>query len=219
MRTVILVPRRADNGWRDELWGWLRSYLERTYDWPIYEGHDDGPEMFCRSAALNRAALDAGNWDVAVISDADIVAPGTEAAVKVAWNTGAMTLPHIRYCALTEQGTRDIITGKDAPREGLIDWCGDGLGVAQCVVRRDLWDRVGGLDERFIGWGWQDVAFHYACRGLAGEVRLDDSIWHLWHPTDTREPVENREMALAYMAAFEQNRMPEFLEELQCSSR
>lgn len=32
MRVVILVPRRADHGHRDEVWRWLRQDLESTYD-------------------------------------------------------------------------------------------------------------------------------------------------------------------------------------------
>lgn len=212
MRVVILVPRRADHGWRDELWAWLRYDLEQTYpDWPIHEGHHDGPGLFCRAAAVNQAAREAGDWDVAVISDADIVAPGTEAAVEAAGDTGSMALPHTEYCTLTEQGTREILAGRDHPRRELVDWSGDGLGVAQCVVRRDLWERVGGLDERFVGHSWQDVAFHYACRGIAGQVRIEGPLWHLWHPIDTTTPPENRDMGIAYMEAFEHDRMDEFL--------
>lgn len=192
------------------MWAWLRSELQQTYGWPIYEGHHD-EGMFCRAAAVNRASQEAGDWDVALISDADCLAPGTEDAVKVAWDEGCMTIPHTNYCALTESGTREILAGRDHPRPELIEWQEEHLGVAQCVVRRDLWERVGGLDERFVGHSWQDVAFHYACRGLAGQVRINGPLWHLWHPTDTTTPPENREMALEYMAAFEEDRMSEFL--------
>jgi len=73
MKPVILVPRRDDNGYRDELWQWVRAWWEREQShMPIIEGyHTDG--LFNRSAAINTAARIAGDWDVAVIIDADVI--------------------------------------------------------------------------------------------------------------------------------------------------
>ena len=73
MNTVILVPRRDDNGYRDELWAWTRGWWEREQShMPIIEGyHTEG--LFNRSAAINTAAKIAGDWDVAVIIDADVI--------------------------------------------------------------------------------------------------------------------------------------------------
>ena len=73
VNTVILVPRRDDNGYRDELWAWTQGWWEREQShMPIIEGyHTDG--LFNRSAAINTAARIAGDWDVAVIIDADVI--------------------------------------------------------------------------------------------------------------------------------------------------
>lgn len=211
MRVVILVPRRSDGGWRDEVWAWLRAKLEADHPyWSIHEGHHDfGP--FCRAAALNRAADEAGDWDAAVLLDSDCIAPFLAEAVTKALATGGMVLPHTDYCALTEQGTRDIIAGLDNPRPALVEWSEEGLGVGVCVVPRSVWDRVGGLDERFVGHSWQDVAFHYACRGVAPYERITGPLWHLWHATDTATPPVNRDMALEYMSAYQEQRMEAFL--------
>ena len=55
-RVVFLVPRRADDGHRDELWRYARKRWEALFpEWPVFEGHHDvGP--FNRSAAVNLAA-------------------------------------------------------------------------------------------------------------------------------------------------------------------
>jgi hypothetical protein len=50
------------------------------------------------------------------------------------------------------------------------------------VVPRAVWDAIGGFDERFKGWGWEDMAFQSVVCGLYGHERLDGDIWHLWHP-------------------------------------
>ena len=49
MNTVILVPRRDDNGYRDELWAWTKAWWEREQShMPIIEGyHTEG--LFNRS--------------------------------------------------------------------------------------------------------------------------------------------------------------------------
>jgi hypothetical protein len=72
MRTVFLVPRRNDNGPRDKLWAYCRARWETYFpDIPIFEGHhDDGP--FNRSAAVNRAAKLAGEWDLGIVIDSDV---------------------------------------------------------------------------------------------------------------------------------------------------
>jgi predicted glycosyltransferase involved in capsule biosynthesis len=62
------------------------------------------------------------------------------------------------------------------------------------AIAADLWDRVGGFDERFEGWGWEDVAFRLACETLLGPmVVLRGVLWHLWHPTDPNREAHNAE--------------------------
>ena len=66
---------------------------------PIVEGyHTDG--LFNRSAAINRAARLAGDWDVAVIIDSDVICSPdrVKEAVEMAHTSGSMILPHsVRY--------------------------------------------------------------------------------------------------------------------------
>src|SRR4051812_30784029 len=71
MRSVCLVPRRSDGGRRDEIWAWVKARWEHEQpDIPIYVGHHDEGK-FNRSLAVNLAAQEAGEWDNAIISDAD----------------------------------------------------------------------------------------------------------------------------------------------------
>ncbi len=132
-------------------------------------------------------------------------------AVAVAALTGAFTLPHSEYCALSEAGTEAVLDGTEVPRRGLVEWSEPNLCVANCVVTRELWDRVGGQDERFAGHDHSDVAFYYACRGLAGEQCLPGPLWHLWHPIDLTTPAVSRDMVIEYEQALKEDRMEAFL--------
>lgn len=210
MNAVIIVPRRPDNGWRDRLWDYCREQWEDEFpDIPIIEGeHLDGP--FNRAAAINKAAD--GPWDIAVIIDSDVVinAAQVRRAIGVADDTGRMTLAYTNYKPLTEKSTKAVIAHGGGNlvvdrREENPDH------VSSCVVvPRNLWDEVGGFDERFVGWGPEDSAFATACRVLGGGLeRVDGAVYHLWHPhsaeRNSRSPLwaAGRKLAEGYWAAIE----------------
>lgn len=206
MTVPILVPRRADNGRRDELWDWCQQrWAEECPDLKIVEGHhDDGP--FNRAAAINQAARDAGDWDVAVIADSDITIAGTqvEDAIQCAHATHRLVIAYRFYRMLDPQSTTKLMRqpGIDRRRlksKKLWDSCSGCI-----VVPRGLWDELGGFDERFVGWGWEDVAFALAADTIGGRrYRIDGDIWHLWHPI-TKERTQTSELYQANKVLAEQ---------------
>lgn len=190
MNVRLIVPRRADRGERDRLWRFCSAYWRRERPgWEIVEGeHTDGP--FNRSAAINTAAE--GDWDVAVIVDADTVvdAEPVERGVALAARSGDLILPFDTRCLLSRQGTRRVLAGLSGPWDRWVaarQTPADSYEyVSGCqIVPRSLWDAVGGFDPRFEGWGGEDDAFTAACQALTGvdprRARLSGSAWHLWH--------------------------------------
>lgn len=183
---VVLVPRRSDGGRRDRLWQHCRSVWESRHDWPIYEGsHDDGP--FNRAAAINRAAEAAGEWDVALIIDADVIgAPDSiEAAVDLAWRSDRLVIAHDERVMLNQRGTDRVLAGFSGSwrERSMVErvW----LDSVSCVVAvsRSLWEMAGPFDELFIGWGREDTAFRIACEVETGPVvKVCGETFHLWHP-------------------------------------
>jgi hypothetical protein len=210
MKVVALVPRLADNGERDRLWKWCQSYwAEHFPELEILEGHDETPGPFNRAAALNAAAE--GDWDVAVVLDADTVldADQIRRGIEIAARTGNLVLPFTDRCLLNRQGTRQILQGyrgnwrrfvsaRQTPADRYVY-------ISGCqVVPRVLWDEIGGFDERFESYGGEDDAFHAASVALTGhdarEDRLEGSCWHLWHrpsPEAQNRPARKLVMALA----------------------
>ena len=110
MRTVFLVPRRADGGHRDKVWAWCRRRWETLFpDVPIYEGHHD-EGLFNRSAAINNAARAAdadGHWDLAIVIDSDVLLPLTQ--VRAAINVRTF-------------GTPDPLNREDMIQPGWREW-------------------------------------------------------------------------------------------------
>lgn len=188
-KVVILVPRRAGIADRDRIWNFCRAWWANDHpSWEIVEGHHDaGP--FNRGAALNRAAEAAGDWDVAVIIDADVLInpEPVRAAVDLATDSMRMVLAYSERAHLSPQGTEKVLNGFRG------NWQNRGMVVkmfrdscSSCVVvSRQLFDLVGGFDEKFDGWGWEDVAFRVACETLTRQemTKIGGTLFHLWHKT------------------------------------
>lgn len=184
MKVAFATPRRPDGGRRDHLWQFCSSWwTERFPTWPIHEA--DAPGTFNRGVSINLAAADAGDWDVLVIIDGDVIAEAdqVQAAVDRAHETGRLSFAFTDYRGLSQQYSSRVLAGDDG------DWSrGAKVKMANHVssilaVPRALWDLVGGFDERLEGWGHDDIVFTHVCRILGGGCeRIPGTVWHLWHP-------------------------------------
>jgi len=208
MRTVILVPRREGKPERDATWRWVKAWWQRELGWEIFEGHDGGSLMFNRSAAINDAAANAGDWDAAVIIDADMICDPVRVrqAADLARASGKLVLPYNHRHDLSRAMSQRVQAGyagswKPGIERTHYDMCSGIISLS-----RRLWDRVGGFDTKFQGWGFEDNAFAAACETFsgAGTHRIQGEAWHLWHPTSTeRGAAMHRNQAIAdyYIAA------------------
>ena len=212
MNVVILVPRRDGQEHRDRLWRFCRAWWSNDHpDWPIIEGHHDvGP--FNRAAAINAAAAAAGDWDVAVIIDSDVLVSADRVrwAVQNAFETNHFSMPHDERVMLTERGTEKVLGGYRGSWDvkGILERTYKGECSCAIAVSRKLWDAVGGFDEGFSGWGWEDVAFVCAAETMTGDRDVAEGrLYHLWHPTsygnNPKEPtfIANKERADRYIEA------------------
>lgn len=189
MNVAVLIPRRADGGRRDRIWGWLRDRWEAEHpDYKVVEGHHETGQ-FNRSAAINRAReqVDA---DVLVIADADtFVSPeALEEAIATAVGTGQMTLAFDRYCYLSKLMSDLVMGGYRGDWHPGVEFTMQGTCSCMVVVTADLFDRCRGFDEGFVGWGGEDIGFSHAAQTFGGGLQRvqDSAVWHLWHPTAPR---------------------------------
>lgn len=210
MKAVILVPFRDDGAERTRNWGIARQYWARL-GLPIVEGDNSG-RAFERARARNVAAARAGEWDVALFADADIVLGSqeqAEAALLRSYVTGAYTVAYSSLRYVTEEITKlwEHNVGGISPA-----WDEEvGLTWECCfAVRRDHFDEVGGFDERFKGYGGQVAAFFYAYATFAGRERIDGIAYHLAHPLVDRSKdqhfEDNKKLAEKYKGAVDNPR-------------
>ena len=175
MTPVVLIPYRADGQQRKVAYEFVRRFWSQ-FGWPIHTA--PGPEgLFNRAAARNEAAD--RPWDVAIFADADTVGEPKKIlrAVEVA-SLGKLAYPFNEFNGLTQGQTQTLLAG-GSPGVGKRKHGSPG-GIF--AISRGLFDEVGGFDEEFQGWGYEDLAFMYAAGTLGGLHRERGMITHLWHP-------------------------------------
>lgn len=211
MNVAIVVPWRPGDQQRERNWEWARPWWER-FGWPIFEVEHSGDAPFERSWCINEGARRAWPWDVLVVVDADVfeedpaqVTSGVESAAE----TGRLTIPHTTGTDLSERGTRSLLIGQNGWQRSVVkrrEVCTSRVWI----MRRDLFAAVGGFDERFKGWGHEDVAAFHAMRTLRGCDQFPGVCYHLFHKPSvatarrTVEWEEGHALADRYLAADRQ---------------
>lgn len=184
----VLIPFKSDGGYREKNWQWIkRRYETLLPNAEICIGSSD-IEPFSRSAAINDAARRATR-EIFMIADADIsfdtkqIELGIDALKDYVW-----VLPFVYSNFLKEDQTTWLLNQEPSITMSDIDFTGchtcTGINSQIVIVPRQYFEKVGGFDERFKGWGCEDDAFLMAMYKHCGaNTRLDGfSTWHLHHP-------------------------------------
>lgn len=193
MKLSVLVAFRDVDGSRTRLWEFIRAKLERELpEAEIVVGTDDGEEPFHKTLALNRAAAQA-TGDILAIWDADTWALPEKvraAAAFVTEHPEQWCRPWNSKLKLNEDATAHVLSLGET-WDGTIDHKPFGKPenrnsfwpAPPLLLSRQAFETVGGMDERFRGWGGEDVAFGLALMRLVGRPRVIGSTCiHLHHP-------------------------------------
>lgn len=182
----MIVPYRPDQGHRDQLWAFLEEHYWKPLGYDVLRGwHLEGP--FNRSKAINGAAD--RQWDYAIIADSDTWVPAKQLsqALLTAKITQNLTTAFDSVVEISQLCTRDIVAERLTLEDSYATDCVRRRDMetqsSMLVIPRTLWDKVGGFDENFEGWGGEDSAFWKACTLHAGQPhRTPGNAYHLWHP-------------------------------------
>jgi hypothetical protein len=205
---TVVIPFRSDDPSRVAAFEWVREHYFRHHPtWRVVVASHDGAE-FNKPAALNRAISQIPGGDrVLVIADADsFVDPGRLQQAVDAARHHPWVVVHDRTERLTEESTSALYAGADVARLESTRPYGACPGGGVFAIRRNAWNTVGGMDERFGTWGSEDQAFGRAADVILGDhLLLPGPLWHLWHKPWPRrgslEQVRNRGVLRDYWRA------------------
>lgn len=136
------------------------------------------PENRGRVAALN-AGFSAAKGDVLIRCDDDLVVPSGYVVAHVGAHTGSTPIGVVGP-------TRDIhqtsayarAYGLDAAEKSFANALGRPpeeywrLWAASCSLTRRTWDEVGAYDERYRGYGWEDVDYGYRLHRAGFPIKI-----------------------------------------------
>lgn len=188
-KITFIVPYRSDGGPRERAFLWVLPYLKHSFpDEQICVATPSG-RLFNRSRAINQAYREA-KGDVLVIVDSDaLFAPRTiHESLRYVDECG-MVVPFRFVVNMPRDRTEALYLTTPAWPPG-ISLSGMKLerqeerfaGRLNVITRRNF-EKAGGFDERFDGYGGEDRSFMNTVVTLCGPMlRLDDPIFHLWHP-------------------------------------
>lgn len=203
MNLSVLIPwdPRTTCEHRLASFNWLlKRYEETLYPSEVCIGTDVS-EPFNRSKARN-AAFAKSSGDYLLIADADTMFDTAQIymAVERVRSADTWVLPYMSYYNLAKHHSEQIVaadpwmsTGElglpPTEYEHKIEDSPAGL----LVMKREHFEAVGGYDERFEGWGYEDNAFRMALNVLVGNsLRLPGfDCYHLWHPVSPTEGFES----------------------------
>lgn len=149
----------------------------------VVEGDSEPGEPFSVAQARNRLVV-AASGDVVVLADADTV-PGDIGQVHAALELVVADPALVVWPFSVYRRVPTVAFGTDLGGLPVIDEPKHGVRSAGLVVvNRETFSRLGGFDERFVGWGPEDQAFWLAASTLARVGRVPGVVFSLWHEVD-----------------------------------
>lgn len=190
MKLSFLIPFRDADGTRTQPKDWILARWQHHYpEAEFIVEPDDGVDPFNKSLAVNAAAKKA-TGDVFAILDADTWIEQrwmTEGLGQIE-RTGRWVIPARRSLRLTRDFSDTVMQTQpheDLPpiinRRSTVEQAGLVAGFLHLVPRK-AFEAVGGMDERFRGWGGEDTSFMRALDVVHGKhIQGHGVVVSLWH--------------------------------------
>lgn len=167
---------------------------------PIQHHHFPTDGAFPKSKALNFAVKAAKGFIVTILDVDMLLQPNFLKAVQDWWSNeprpsqrGCFDVrrldQHSTKCALDFGWNHIKAAILDKPERHASKWTvtfqRQQTGNSQITMLRDDYLDAGGMNERFVGYGLEDVEFNLRCTRLWGETAIvpGTTMFHLWHPT------------------------------------
>lgn len=211
--SIIVPYRSQGDAHRDANYEWLHQYYTTNLPGAQWVVGKTDAVPFNKCAAVNDGFRRThGDVIVVLDADAFMDTQALlDAAAEIRWardhGHGLWVMPYRRLYRLTEDAARRVMnTSPDLPWSmqyfGGRDWVegwrechedeyenqrgsmhGHMFGAMVQVHPREAFEVTGGWDERFSGWGGEDISFARCVDTLYGRhVSLNYPVYHLWHP-------------------------------------
>lgn len=204
-----VIPFYGDDLQRRENRDLVVDHLTKGADDDEY-GHVDCYPLWLEEADSPGRARNRGAENVVspliLFNDADSICPWDQIlqACKLALAQPGLVFAYDLYLRLKPDAVHD-----GAVAYGRIEREIFNSGSMACVaISRACFEQVGGFDENYVGWGYEDLDFVRRCSELWPTRRVPGPVYHLWHgerrdddsPEDS-DPVQVKENEARWAAS------------------
>jgi predicted glycosyltransferase involved in capsule biosynthesis len=208
----IIIPYKYVNNIRDKTFKFIYDYYQNFPNTEIIIGKDTtNNNGFNCSNAINNAVKQSKGEYLFIVGADTIIKPTAIDKALERLKKFPFIIPYGYIHSLNQKISKKIIKGRDITFKeiertsekisiipGTTVYTPKNSGVQ--VMTREVFDQLGGYDERFTGWGWEDTYFCWKVINEIGDYPLltDEYIYHLWHPRNkeknTKEYKRNQEL-------------------------
>ena len=162
MKIAVVIPWRETKSRLP-----VKNYVGAWYSKNLPEAKiiysDSSYKHFNLSASRNAGAKLALDYDIVIHNDADTI-PNIESlleGIKQTYKTGYFCNPYDNYHMINTANTYRILSGLETPESSDYEQI-HGACSGVIITTPKTWELVGGFDENFLGWGYEDVAIAVA---------------------------------------------------------
>jgi hypothetical protein len=199
----LLIPFSSKDPIRKRSFKWLIQYWKHELpDAEIIIGKSRS-RIFCKGEALNDA-VERSRGEILAILDADAYLDGKildrcadRILEEISYGHRLWYVPYMNLYRLTKKATAKVLDSdpecpyrftspppsEDTENQGHTNKYGRRYGAMLMMFPREAYESLGCFDERFQGWGGEDVALLRALDTLyVKHKNTKNDILHLWHP-------------------------------------
>jgi hypothetical protein len=223
MKTVIWIPYRDTHVYRKRAFA-MACAQAQTLPFQVLSA-DSGDEPFSIARTWNLLSEISGDWDKAVRWGADFLMVDPSSVIAAVETDAPWVYAFDTYRRLTDLETKRLLrTGKHTPTRDPDPLPPGGVSV----ISRELWEGVGGMDPRFVGWGHEDRVLTHSRDVLFGApLRVAGEMLNLAHPRRHELPDhayyanqrENRRMLKAFQAITDPTELALEIAEIRAAHR
>lgn len=203
MKIIYAIGHRGSNSYRVKNIAIVLEWLKNFNFVPVIVEQDDTPkidgivnefgfkyifakntDLYNRSWSFNIVHKHIGDYDAMVCADNDMIMSPEDinSSLKKLDNYGFIK-PFKNLVDLSEDETRQVYTTKKLSiNRPLYARSGMNLSSGICALTKETFEKIGGWDERFMGWGGEDDAMTVQLEKNNISVFQEEySCYHLFH--------------------------------------